>query len=89
MHVIHFLSSLGGGALDGAVVDAVDDVMGVLPVHGAADRMGGAEDLLHHAGKLPGHGSGPHDTGGSDDVVHGDVAVVLDVLHLNTKRQNS
>ena len=31
---------------------------------------------------LPGHRPGAHDPGGGDDIVHGDVAVVLDVLHL-------
>merc|ERR1719180_461777 len=29
-----------------------------------------------------GHGAGRHNTGGGNDVVHGDVAAVLDVLHL-------
>ena len=56
--------------------------MGVHPVHSAADGLGSAEHLLHCARKLLGHGAGCHDTGGGDDVVHGDVAAVLDVLHL-------
>ena len=33
------------GTVDGAVVDTVDDVVGILPVHGAADGLGGAENL--------------------------------------------
>ena len=32
---------------------------------------------------LPSHGPGSHNPGGGQDIVHGDVAVVLDVLHLN------
>ena len=56
--------------------------MGILTIDSAADRLGGAEDLLHAARELTGHGPGPHDAGGLDDVVHGDVAAVLDVLDL-------
>ncbi len=33
-------------------------------------------------GNSLGHGARPHDPGSTDDVVHGDVATVLDVLHL-------
>ena len=32
---------------------------------------------------LPSHGPGSHNPGSGQDIVHGDVAVVLDVLHLN------
>jgi len=56
--------------------------MGIHPVHGAADGLGSAEHLLHSPRELLGHGARRHDAGGSDDVVHGDVATVLDVLHL-------
>lgn len=56
--------------------------MRILAVHGAADRLGGAENLLHYSGELAGHGAGPHDAGSVDDVIHGDVAAVLDVLDL-------
>ena len=45
-----------GGAVDGAVVDAINDVMGVHPVHSAAYRLGSAKHLLHGAGELLGHG---------------------------------
>ena len=31
---------------------------------------------------LPSHRPGSHNPGGGEDIVHGDVAVVLDVLHL-------
>ena len=56
--------------------------MRVLPVHSTAHRLGGAEDLLADTTELPGHGPGSHDAGGLVDVVHGDVPVVLHVLHL-------
>eukprot|EP00091_Calanus_sinicus_P004564 TRINITY_DN148_c0_g1_i11.p2 TRINITY_DN148_c0_g1~~TRINITY_DN148_c0_g1_i11.p2 ORF type:complete len:136 (+),score=34.65 TRINITY_DN148_c0_g1_i11:81-488(+) len=56
--------------------------MRILAVNSAADRLGGAEDLLHDAGELAGHRAGPHDAGGVDDIIHGDVPAVLDVLDL-------
>merc|ERR1712037_1058526 len=43
-----------GGAVDGAVVDAIDDVMGVHPVHGASHGLGSTENLLHRTGELLG-----------------------------------
>ena len=54
----------------------------VLTVDGAADGLRGAEDLLHDAREVARVGAGPHDARRVDDVVHRDVAVVLDVLHL-------
>merc|ERR1719215_2372188 len=75
-----FNTNLGGGALDRSVIDTIDDVMGILSVDSAADGLGGAEDLLDAAGELAGHGPGPHGAGSLVDVVHGDVAAVLDVL---------
>ena len=53
-----------------------------LTVDGAADGLRGAEDLLHDAGEVPRVGARPHDARRVDDVVHRDVAVVPDVLHL-------
>ena len=53
-----------------------------LAVYGAADRHAGAEDLLASASKSGGHRAGAHDAGDADEVVLGDVAVVLDVLLL-------
>jgi len=69
-------------AVDAAVVDVVDDVVGRATVDGAADGLRGAEDLLHDAREVARVGAGPHDARRVDDVVHRDVAVVLDVLHL-------
>ena len=54
----------------------------MLTINSAANRLGSAEDLLHDTRQVLGHGAGPHDPGGVDDVVHGDVAVVLDVPDL-------
>ena len=39
------------GNLDGSIVDALDNVVGVLAVNGASDRLGRAEDLLDGAGE--------------------------------------
>ena len=67
------------------VVTAVDEALdgaGGHAVDGAADRLAGAEDLLAGAGEGGSHGAGTHDAGDADEVVLGDVAVVLDVLLL-------
>ena len=56
--------------------------MRIHAINSASDRLSCAQDLLHAAAELLAHGPGPHDTSSLDDVVHGDVAVVLDVLHL-------
>merc|ERR1719188_1717667 len=73
---------LFGWALVVTAVDVVDDVVGCTAIDGASDGLSGAQDLLHDSGQLLGLGPGLHHPGGVDDVVHGDVAVVLDVLHL-------
>ena len=78
----NFNTKLGRGALDGSVIDTVDDVMRIHAVHGAADGLRGAENLLHAAAELLAHGARPHHAGSLDDVVHRDVAVVFDVLDL-------
>merc|ERR1719348_1546421 len=70
------------GTVNGSVVDSIDDVVRVLSVNSAADRLSCAEDLLHDSAELPGHGPGPHDSCSGDDIIHGDVAAVLDVLDL-------
>ena len=74
-----------GGAVDGAIVDAINDVVGVHPVHSAANRLSSAKHLLHGAGELLGHGPGSHNPGGRNNVIHGDVAAVLNVLDLQEK----
>ena len=68
----------------GAVIDGIDHIMGVLTIHSAANRLGSAQDLLADPTELPGHGPWSHHTSGLVDVVHGDVPVVFDVLHLLT-----
>merc|ERR1719411_564448 len=59
----NFNTKLGRGALDGSVVDAVDDVMRIHAVHGAAHGLRGAENLLHAAAELLAHGARPHHAG--------------------------
>ena len=72
------------GDLDLALVDLVDDVVGGLLLHRAADTLARAQDLLHGARQLDGTGPlvGPHRARQFDDGLHGEVARVLDVLHL-------
>ena len=65
-----------------AVIDGVNDVVRVLTVNSAADRLGSTKDLLADSTELSGHGPGPHGASSLVDVVHGDVPVVLDILHL-------
>ena len=45
-----------GGAVDSAIVDAIDDVVGVHPVHSTANRLSSAKHLFHGAGELLSHG---------------------------------
>merc|ERR1719189_2231926 len=68
--------------VDLPIVDLVDDIVRVLTINSAADRLGRAQDLLHHPGELPRHRPGSHHPGSVDDVVQRDVAAVLDVLDL-------
>ena len=74
--------NLFGWTLNRSVIDAINDIMRIHAINSASNRLGGSKDLLHAAGELTGHGARTHHSGGVDDVVHGDVAVVLDVLHL-------
>merc|ERR1712038_210075 len=76
------LPTLLARTVDLAIIDLVDDVVRVLAVDGAADRLGRSQDLLHHPRELPGHRPRPHHPGGVDDVIQADVAAVLDVLDL-------
>jgi len=51
-------------------------------VNGASDGLSSAEDFSDSSGKVSGTGSWSHDSGAADDVIHGNVTVVLDVLDL-------
>ena len=42
--------------------DLLEPLLGRLVVDGAADTLGGAEDLPDHAGEVDGVGPGPHDS---------------------------
>merc|ERR1712105_135268 len=70
------------GDFDLALVDLVDDVVGSVTIDGAADRLGGAQDLLDGALQLARHGALPHDAGNVNDLVEGNIAAVFDVLDL-------
>ncbi len=74
--------NLLGGDLDGAGVDVLLDLAGVLAVDGAANRGRGAENLEDGALEVLGEGAGPHDAGDLVDLVKGDVTAVGNVLDL-------
>lgn len=75
-------SPLRVGHRDLAAVDLGHHLLRVHVVDGAADRLRRAEHLLAGAREGLGAAAGAHHAGDLDDVVHGDVAVVLDVLLL-------
>ena len=61
-----------------ASLDLVDEIVWVGTVNGASDGLGSAEDLSDSSGKVSGAGSWSHNSGAADDVIHGNVTVVLD-----------
>ena len=63
--------------LNVSVINLVHNGLGVHAVDGAANRACCAEDLLHGAAQVAGHGALLHDTGNVDHLIQGDVAVVL------------
>ena len=70
------------GDLNVTRVDTLDDVVGRLAVHSAADALRGAKNLLHGARELLRERLGLHCPCDVEDLVQGDVAGVLDVLLL-------
>lgn len=58
------------------------DVAGRGPVDCAADGVASTQHLLDRARKSTRHGSLTHNARDVDDLIKGDVAIVLDVLHL-------
>jgi hypothetical protein len=52
--------------LDRSVVDTLDDVVGVLTVNGATDRLGSSEDLLGASSEGLGERLGLHDSAGGE-----------------------
>ena len=54
----------------------------MLAIDRAANRLGSAEDLLAHTAEVPRAAPGAHHARNADDVIHGNVASVLDVLLL-------
>jgi hypothetical protein len=65
-----------------SISDLVDEVVWVLAVNGATDTVASAQELSADAGEVLGHRSLSHGSGGSQNIVPGDVTVVLDVLDL-------
>jgi hypothetical protein len=58
------------------------DILRVQVVHGAADTLGGAQHLLTGACKSLGTAARAHHTSNLNDIIHADVASVLDVFLL-------
>lgn len=58
------------------------NVAGGLSVNCAANRVARAKHLLHGAAQRPRHGALTHGASDVNHLVEGDVAVVLNVLHL-------
>ena len=69
----HFYFSVG---------NFLDNVVRVFIVDCTSNGLGGSQDFLAGSGECFGHGSWAHCTSDVDDVVHGDVTIVLYVLHL-------
>eukprot|EP00621_Florenciella_sp_RCC1693_P003698 CAMPEP_0182524758 /NCGR_PEP_ID=MMETSP1323-20130603/2010_1 /TAXON_ID=236787 /ORGANISM="Florenciella parvula, Strain RCC1693" /LENGTH=204 /DNA_ID=CAMNT_0024733377 /DNA_START=465 /DNA_END=1081 /DNA_ORIENTATION=- len=67
---------------DVSIVDHLESVSRGLAVDGAAERAGGAKDLLDGALKLARHRALAHLARDVDHLIEGDVAIVLDVLDL-------
>lgn len=67
-----------------SIVDLLLQVLGILSVNGAPNRNTRAEDLLHGTSQLLSHGARPHHLGDLDNIIQGDIPVVLDVLRLLT-----
>ena len=70
------------GNLDGALVDALNDIVGSLLVDSAADTLAGTENLLGDAGEVLAERLEAHRPRNLDDLIKRDVAVVGNVLNL-------
>lgn len=62
----------------GTVLDLFDQIVWWTSVNGATDALGGSKDLLNGSAQFAGHRTGTHRSGNGEDIVEGDVAVVLD-----------
>jgi hypothetical protein len=84
--VLFWTFYLLGGLLDGggSVLDGSNHVVGVLLVNSATNSGAGSEDLQNSSSEGLSEGAGTHDLGNTDDIIEGDVSVVLDVLLLLT-----
>jgi hypothetical protein len=68
--------------LDFSISDSLLDVSGRFSVNGASNRVAGSQDFLDGSRKLAGHGALTHFLGNVDDLIKGQVSIVLDVLDL-------
>lgn len=68
--------------IDLTLVNERSDLLGALAINSAAEGNAGSEDFLDSAGELDSHGLCSHLLSDFNDVVHLEVAVVLDVLLL-------
>ena len=64
------------------ILDFLDQILWVLAIDGATNRASGAEHFLHGAFQFASHTAGTHGSGDFDDLIKGQVAIVLDVLDL-------
>lgn len=80
VELVYLLGRLLNG--DRSILDGSDHVSGGLVVNSATDSGAGTEDLQNSSGESLGERTGAHDLGNSDNVVEGDVSVVLNVLLL-------
>ena len=62
--------------------DLLLQILGVFPIDRAIHRDAHAENLLDGPSEVFGHGSRARNLCGLNDVIEGDIAVVLDILHL-------
>ena len=76
------VQSLLRGDFELAILDLDNEIMWIGAINGAANGVSSTKDLANGAAHFAGTGSWAHGAGDLGDVIHGDVAIVLDVLHL-------
>merc|ERR1712048_1164044 len=65
---------------DSSVTDGFGQVLGTLSVNGAANRTSGSKDFLHGTGHGFGQAAGAHLFGNFDQLIEGNVTIVLVIL---------
>ena len=74
------------GNLDRTIIDTLDNVVGVLPVNGASNGLGGSEDLLDGTGKVLGKGLVLHLSGDLNKVKNDGSASSFFIHHLSSNQ---